>query len=310
MAAGGRAWWLGIRTVVRAPLLVIAVLGLLAVLVAPWAVVLAAAWPEATEFTDFTDADRRVFRLEDWSIVRDRLGMLGATLVPTLLGVSGAMQNLAGFADGHAPAPPVWLTLVVGAPLWIGVWALVSAAAANPAAGLTACARQVVRSAGPLAGLAILIAATLVLTLVALHPVVVGRLLPAMTTAFDERTAFLVRLAAYVVVWAPLTAVVVVADYARAAVVATGAPLAAALRQARAFVRTHAAAVVGVMILHGLSLAAVFALYGVFEVLSRGVPRAWSAILVGQAYVIGRVLIRMVALAAHVHLMKPSWLRR
>ena len=51
-----------------------------------------------------------------------------------------------------------------------------------------------------------------------------------------------------------------------------------------------------------LPLAAALGGYAAFEVIVRGMPSMWSAIVIGHLYVVARLAARLITTAAQVHL--------
>ena len=76
-----------------------------------------------------------------------------------------------------------------------------------------------------------------------------------------------------------------------------------AIRIGAATVRSNAIAVIALIAISGLLLAGLLAGYGAFEFIPGGsVPKLGRIILVGQAYIVARVALRLLNAAAQVAL--------
>jgi hypothetical protein len=123
----------------------------------------------------------------------------------------------------------------------------------------------------------------------------------AMTST--ERDAFFIRVVLYLIFFAPVALVGLVADYARVAAVAAGkgSPM-DALRAGAAFVRTHAAAVLALYVITGAGFVLVTIAYGTLEIYGGSRVGGWRAVAIGQAYVLVRLGIRLAFAASELRL--------
>ena len=103
---------------------------------------------------------------------------------------------------------------------------------------------------------------------------------------------------------APLTSITLAFDYARIALIVDGPiPVPEAIRVGAAAVRRNAIAVIALVAMSGLLLAGLLAVYGAFEFIPGGsVPKLSRIILVGQAYIVARIALRLLNAAAQVAL--------
>ena len=146
---------------------------------------------------------------------------------------------------------------------------------------------------------AALVAALLYLTV---HAVLLGPVYEwGAARAGSERNAFFLRVGLYLVFGALLATVSIVADYARVNCVrAERVSLADACRGAMTFVRAHQAAVIGVYVLTGALFVLLLILYGLADRRFGG----WRGVVVGQAYIVARLAIRLTSLASEMQLFR------
>jgi hypothetical protein len=138
-----------------------------------------------------------------------------------------------------------------------------------------------------------------------LHPWLFGNLFPRITRDFTvERNAFAVRAAFYVVFGLLVAACNVVFDYAKVrAVVEDRRSMVGAIRAAVGFITRNAGAVVGLYLLNVLLFLLVLAIYAL---VAPGAGAAgwstWTALAVGQVYILGRLWVKLVFWASETAL--------
>jgi hypothetical protein len=121
------------------------------------------------------------------------------------------------------------------------------------------------------------------------------------STVSSERDAFLWRVALYVVFASLLAAVSLAADYARVSAVCAGARSAReAIASGLRFMRTNPAAVATLYLATGALFVALFVLYGIADRRFGG----WRGVLLGQAFIFGRLAIRLTFGASEIALFK------
>jgi hypothetical protein len=102
----------------------------------------------------------------------------------------------------------------------------------------------------------------------------------------------------------PLAAITLMFDYARIALIVDGPmPVPEAIRLGLATLRGNTMAVIALLVLSGLLLAGLLVVYGAFEFIPGGsVPKIGRIILLGQAYIVTRIALRLWNAAAQVAL--------
>ena len=247
---------------------------------------------------------------EWWQEFAAQASGLGATFTPSIIGFAAVLENAAAVLDNQ-PLPAAIAGVTAA---WLIMWSFVSGgiidryARARPtrAAGFfAACGTHFWRFArlGVIAGLAY----------VALFGAVHGwifedgyvRITRDVTV---ERSAFLVRLAGYALFAGLTAACALLFDYARVRIVvedrrsALGA-LAAAARLAVGQARRVAA-------LFLLNAAALLLLMAVYAVVAPAAPRSGmhlaAALVLGQAYIVGRHYLKLVVYASETVLFQGS----
>ncbi len=119
-----------------------------------------------------------------------------------------------------------------------------------------------------------------------------------------ERTAFLVRASFYAVFVLLLAALNLVFDFAKVRTVAENRRSSlVALAASWQFIRRHPSGAVGLYLLDALSFAVVVAVYSLVAPSAGGVgAMAWAAVVIGQAYIAGRLCVRLLFLASETAL--------
>jgi hypothetical protein len=298
----GRALIGGLGDVVRAPALIVAaLLAMLAVAVPFGAAVgvrlqqsLAERQPVAQGATEI-DA-------EWWQEFSRHADGLSATVTPTIIGFAAPLDNLSDLLDGE-PRPlillaPVALALVA----WAFIWgaALDRFAHGRRSTGIW---RAGARTLLPFVTISLLAAAMVLLLYYTLHPLLFGVLGRRVQMAVDEPIAFGLRVVLYVIFGSLLVAIRSIADYARVLTVLspplkTRSAIAASWR----FVRRHALPVLGLYVLTGGLFVLLLALYGAIELAGDVHVGGWRAVVIGQIYVIARIVVRLTFAAAELRL--------
>jgi hypothetical protein len=238
----------------------------------------------------------------DWldEVTAHRRGLLG-TLTPAVIGVAAPLDNLDRFAS--ARAIPDFAVAMSGALLigWAWLWGgVISRFAGVRQRFFSACGRLfmpvlTLNIAGVLVAIAVYAVARLILF---------DLIYPLLSNGAAESTAFVWRVILTVAMIAPLTVITLTFDYARIALIVDGPiPVPEAIRVGTATVRRNAIAVIALAAISGLFLAGLLAGYGAFEFIPGGsVPKLGRIILVGQAYIVARVALRLLNAAAQVAL--------
>jgi hypothetical protein len=212
-------------------------------------------------------------------------------------------------ADRVAPPRAIAAVIVAYVLLWVFLWGGTLARLSRAdARGLRAFVRTGLGSFVPL--LIVTLAALVVQTALFLvvHPLLFDTAADWVDfAAGTERAAFVGRLGLYAIFGSLLALTSVIVDFTRVHVVtsAKGSISAALVRTAR-LLRARPTAIVSLWLLAALVFGALLALYAAFDLRARGVPRVWSALVVGQLYIGGRIVARVLAAASQVHLVGRS----
>jgi hypothetical protein len=231
---------------------------------------------------------------------------LGATFSPSVIGFAAVLDNVSSVLDGRAEIAPISFALA----LYLAAWAFLSGGIIDRYAR-----QRPTRTYGFFAASGTFFFRFLRLAIVA--AIVYGWLFSQVHTwLFDEqfvdltrnmaeeRTAFLLRLAFYVLFGLLVVAANALFDYAKVRLVvedrrsAVGSVL-AALR----FIRRHPREVAGLYALNGAAFLALLALWALVAPGAGGTGVSMvSGLLLGQAYVAARLLLKLQFVASEIAL--------
>jgi hypothetical protein len=245
----------------------------------------------------------------DWlaEVATGRGGVVGS-LAPTVVGVAAPLENLDRLLDGRRP--PLFaialsaLSMMVWAWLWGGIISRYSGA------GLPffkSCGRFFAPIL-KVSGTGVLVAIALYLTV---QPLLFDFAWPALTAGVSERVALFWRVVLAVPFIAMLTLTTLVADYARISIVLNDkTSITGAIADAIRVIRSNPGAVLMLVIAAAVLLAGLLVTYGAFEFIPGGsVPRLGRVILIGQGFIVTRIVLRLVNAAAQVALFQRIRLR-
>ena len=287
----------GLGQVIRAPLTVIAVLMLTVLTVLPFGLIMGSRLqaelnnqPPVMLGSEEIDADW-------WLEFRRHAEGLDATFTPAIIGFAAPLSNLSALLDGtpqgRAMAGPIAIAIVTWAFIW--GWAI-ERYRTGGSRTLSALLRAGLRTLPRFLAISALAAVAQLLLFLTIHAVLFGPVFTAATSAMaDERSAFGIRVLLYAVFGVFLMAVSLMADYSRIAAVIPGA-------SAPGFLRRWWPSAAGVMLTTGVVLAVLFVLYGVGEAYGGSRVGGWRGVAIGQAFIIARLALRLVAIAAEVRL--------
>jgi hypothetical protein len=236
-----------------------------------------------------------------WMEYRAHATGLEATFTPAIIGFAAPLDNLSALLDREArPALlvlPVLLYLAIWAFLWGGIIDRFRRDEGSLRLFLGAARRHFLQ----MLIVSLLAAAVTIVLYVTVHAALFGPVFAALSGGVSsERDAFLVRVALYAVFGSLLAVVSLVADYTRITIVTQQRPLRDAAAGAVAFLRASKAAVISLWLLSGLLFVSLLTLYGLADRRLGG----WRLVLVGQAYIVGRLAIRMANTASQVRLVE------
>jgi hypothetical protein len=307
MTAPLTAWRDGILQVLRAPGLVVAILIVTMMAAAPFALVLRGQLAAALENQPPIALGSGEIDADWWSEFRQHADGLAATFTPTVIGFAAPLDNLSAVLDAtprpFALAGPVAIAVIV----WAFIWGIALqrfhlrrrlSMKDAVAAGVSTLGRFVIIS----------VAAAIVqlLLFLTIHRLLFGVVYPSLIgDATTETTAFAIRVALYVIFGSVIVTVSMIADYTRVAqVVVAPAGLSEMFGTGIRFVRRHFASVAMLYVLTGLLFVVLMVGYGVIDIGGGSRVGGWRGVVLGQAFIIGRLLVRLISGASQVTLFK------
>ena len=249
---------------------------------------------------------------------------LATTFKPAVIGFAAVVDNLSAFLD--QTRQPVILSAVAAS--YIAAWVFLSGGIIDRyARNRTTHAHGFFAASGVFffrfLRLGVLMALVYGLLLGSLHPWLFDTLYPKLTRELTvERTAFMVRASLYLAFGAALAVCNLVFDYAKVrAVVEDRRSMLGALGAGLRFMRTNPASTAALYLMDALLFALVLGVYAVAAPgAGSGGWSAWTAFVLGQAYVLARLWVKLVfwasetalfqgrlAHAGYVASQKPVW---
>jgi hypothetical protein len=299
------AWRDGIRRVNRAPAILAGVWLLTLLVSLPLALVLRGMIAEHLGASLAADAAADGVNYDWMQEFADQATGVGVTFKPTIIGFGAVLDNLSAFLD-NTRRP---LVIVGVASAYVLLWLFAAGGILDRyARDRPTHAYGFFSASGVFFVRFLRLAAvqwvTYALLFGKVHPWLFEMLFPRLTRDLAvERTAFLIRVALYLVFGALVAAANLVFDYAKIrAVVEDRRSMLGALGASVRFVRRQPAAI-GLYLLNvGLFLASV----GAYAAIAPGAGRAgwtmWAAFALGQAYIAGRLWIKLVFWASETAL--------
>lgn len=229
---------------------------------------------------------------------------LGATFAPSVIGFAAPIANVSDLLDNRRMATVV--AAVVGG--WLVLWSflaggMIDRLARDRRLGVAGFAAAAGRHAGRLWRLGVLALGLYALLFGYVHGWLFDDFFPWATRDLTvERTAFLVRVGLYLAFGALLVALNIVVDYARIRLVVEDRHSAVmALVAAARFVRRRPGPVLLLYLLNGFGFLLLLRVYATIAP-SGGSSGAgfWLGVLVSQAYIVGRVLVKLQFYASQV----------
>jgi hypothetical protein len=300
------AWRDGIRRVNSAPAVLAGVFAVTLLVSVPMAIVMRGML--AQHLGDSLAADTAASGVNyDWmQEFADQASGIGVTFKPTIIGFGAVLDNFSAFID-DTDRP---LVVVGVASVYIVLWIFLAGGIIDRYAR-----DRATRTAGFFASCGTFFFRFLRLAAIqwmvyavlfgVLHPWLFDRLYPRLTHEVSvERTAFLARLALYLVFGILVAACSMVFDYAKVrAVVEDRRSMVSAVTQAIGFIQRNYAAAVLLFLTNFAVFAAVVALYAIVAPNSAGAGLPmWTAFIIGQAYVVGRLWVKLVFWASETAL--------
>jgi len=302
-----KAWIDGLRQVARAPLLILLTVIVTVAVAAPFAMVLGgelraalADQPPIALGSSEIDADW-------WNEFRSHAGGLAATFTPTVIGFAAPLDNLSAIADGTRRPAVLIVPIAAGVLAWALLWGIVLhrfdrrgglSISEAASAAFTHFPRFVVISAAA--------AAAQLLLYLTIHPLLFGAVYR--TVASDvtpESGAFAYRLLFYAIFGIPVVAISLTAEYARVAQVVTQeSGIAASIGTALRFIRRHWRTAAALYLFNTATFAIVMTGHGVIDSMGGTRVAGWRGVLIGQAFIVARLAMRLVSGASSLELFK------
>ena len=299
-----RAWLTGLWRVVSAPIAVVAVYLLTIVVTVPFGAAMHTqlAVPVEPVVTDPTAGPTPDF---DWlDETASKSGGLVSTLAPVVIGVAAPLSNLSSLVDGHPPPLSILMISAIYFVVWIVAWGGIVQGLSGPRVGLRACITASRRSWLSIARLGLMGLGVYLLLFATLHPLLLDVAHPALASGRSERASFVVRVALAGIFVLAMWIVSTVLDYARIDLVLNqhrGARI--AVKSAITMLRDHPWLVIMLSTVNAVALASLLAVYGAIEFVPGGsAPRVGRIILLGQMFILARIVLRLWNTGAQVSL--------
>ena len=302
------AWFGGLWRVVRAPWIAALAYAALLVLTVPFGLILHRDLPPPSQSLVVEPGAGPAPNLDWLDEVTTGHGGLVGSLAPTVVGVAAPLENLDRLLEGRPPPPFAIALSAISMMVWAWLWGgILSRYSGEGRPFLRACRRWFMpmlqlNAAGVLAAIALFLT---------VQPLLFDLAWPALTSGASERAAFAFRVALAVPFIVMLTLTTLIADYARIALVLTDTTSArGAIADAIAVIRANLIAVLILVVAAAVLYAGLLVTYGAFEFIPGGsVPTLGRVILIGQAFIVTRIVLRLVNAAAQVALSQRIRLR-
>ena len=232
---------------------------------------------------------------------------LASTLRPTIVGFAAVLDNVSAFVD-NVQRPSA---IAAAAGMYVVVWTFLAGGVIDRyvterhATNIREFIRACWQYFGRLVRLQIATVVTYGLLFAVVHRWIFGEVYPQLVRNVPlDRTAFFIRLTLYAIFLLLLATVNLIVDFAKIRTVterrhSVVMSVVASLR----YIRRNAGAAVGVYLLDAAAFAVLLSVYAYIAPAGGGMgAAAWAAVLIGQAYVIGRLCVRLLFFASEAAL--------
>jgi hypothetical protein len=293
-----RAFAFGIGSVLRAPLTVLAVCVLTFITALPFAFVMGDRLQRALNDQPPIMLGSEEIDADWWLEFRRHARGLDATFTPAIIGFAAPLSNLSAVLDGDPQSGVMIGPIALALFTWSFVWALAIERFRSGGSGRFGdLIKAGLRALPRFMAIAVVAAIAQLILYLTVHRLLFGVVFPYMTGGMaSEAAAFMVRVALYVVFGIALAAVSLVADYARISSALQGS------NDGVRFVRANWRAAGALLLIVTVTLGLFFLLYGVGEAYGGSRVAGWRGVLIGQAFVILRIAMRLVTIASEVRL--------
>jgi hypothetical protein len=300
-----RAWNQGWRRALAAPWIVIGLWLVTLLLALPLAVTLRGVLAEHLGASVAAGTAASGVNFDWWNEFLAQAAGIGQTFVPAILGFAAVMKNLSTVAD--AGSLPTAIASVVTANIVVSVF-LIGGVLDRLARDRTVGSRGFFAACGVFffrfLRLGAMAALVYYFLFTWLHPLLLDNAFLALTRDVTvERTAFTYRVVLYLVFAAALLLINVIVDYAKIRMVVEDrrSAIGAVVASIR-FIRRQPGAVFGLYLLNTLVFLAVLLLYFLTAPGAAGGFTASLALLIGQVYIVLRVIVRLMFAASQIAL--------
>lgn len=295
----------GVIRVVSAWYLVVGVWVLTVLLVLPVMLILGGELESALATQPLIDLDAEEIDADWWRAYRGQAQGLAASFTPAIIGFAAPIDHLSAMFDGRFPGSALALLLAAYAVAWAFLWGGLLHRFIRPrAAGFGEMWSACVRHFAAMLLVSAVTGATVAVLYLTVHRWLFGAANAWIVAQVStEATAFAARVVLYVVFGALLAGVGLCADYTRISLVMKdGSSVQQAWRHSISFLRGHATAVIALFVLNIALFVLALAAYGLIDQRFGG----WRAVLLAQAFVAARLMLRLVNAAAQVELIRSA----
>jgi hypothetical protein len=286
----------GLSLVARAPTLIVLAVVLTMLSAVPFALMLRSTLTVAVAQQPPIDLGSGEIDADWWSEFRAHADGLAATFTPTVIGSAAPIDNLSSLLDGTRRPWVLVVPAAVSLVIWAWLWGVVlrrfhHGGRLPLGTMLSGGFIQLV----PFVTIALVAAAMQIVLYVTLHPLLFGPLYGALTSGLEnEPAAFAIRVVLYLVFGAAIATVSLSAAYSRVIrIVAPPRGLGGTVSAALRFMRANAGAVAAVYLIPGLVFAVMLAGYGAIDLYGGARVGGWRGVALGQAFIVGRVIVRL-----------------
>ncbi len=236
---------------------------------------------------------------------------VASTFRPTIVGFAAVLDNLSAFVDNVQRPNAIAATAGVYVVLWtfLAGGVIERYARSQPSISGPGFIRACWQYFGRFLRIEIATAVVYGFLFVGLHRWMFGRLYPHFERHVSlERTAFLIRISFYTLFVVLLATANAVFDFAKIRAVAERRRSAVfALVASCRFLRQNASGAIAVYLLDAITFAALLSMYAYVAPAGGGTgAMAWVAVLIGQAYVVGRLCVRLLYFASETALFQSG----
>lgn len=307
------AWRDGMRRVVSAPSVLVAVWAITTVVAIPLTLAIRADLAAALGSSLDAGAAAEGMNYDWMQEFSGQAAGLATTFRPTIVGFAAVLDNLSAFAD-NIPRPGA---VAAASGVYVLAWIFLSGGVirryqrdrvTSIAEFLADCGAYFFR----FFRLALVTGLVYGMLFGALHPLLFANLYPRLTAGALEPAAFAIRAGLYALFVLLLAAANIVFDYAKIrAVVEDRRSMVMALAASLRFIAAHPAGAIGVYLLNALLFGAGLAAYSSLAPPGGGIGvMAWAAFAIGQIYIAGRLLVRLLFFGSETAMVEGTLLNR